>query len=63
LGDVDVDDNIKMDLKEIGCENLAQFRNQWQAVVNMLVNIGFHKSGEYLDQLRKCKLPKEDSAA
>jgi hypothetical protein len=36
-------DNIKMDLKEIGCNgkdwiNLAQDRDQWRALVNTVIN-------------------------
>jgi len=36
-------DNIRMDLREIGCEDvywihLAQDRNRWCAVVNMIMN-------------------------
>jgi len=38
------EDNIKMDLKEIGCEDLdwieqKQDRDQWQALVNMVMNL------------------------
>jgi hypothetical protein len=37
-------DNIKMDLREIGWEDvdwmhLAQDRHQWQALVNMVMNL------------------------
>jgi hypothetical protein len=37
-------DNIKMDIREIGSEgvdwiNLAQDRNWWQTLVNMVMNI------------------------
>jgi hypothetical protein len=39
-----VEDNIKLDLGEIGCGgvdwiNLAQDRDQWRALVNMAVNL------------------------
>jgi len=39
-----MEDNIKIDLKEIGCENLdwthmAQDGVQWRAVVNTVVNL------------------------
>jgi hypothetical protein len=38
------DDNIKMDLREIGCSdmdwtNLAQGRDQWRALVNTLLKV------------------------
>jgi hypothetical protein len=37
-------DNIKMDLREIGCDvmdwiNLAQNRDQWRALVNAVMNL------------------------
>jgi hypothetical protein len=32
-------DNIKMDLKETGWDGVAQDRNQWRALVNMVMNI------------------------
>jgi hypothetical protein len=37
-------DNIKMDLREIGCDDmcwiaLAQDRNQWRALVNKVMNL------------------------
>jgi hypothetical protein len=37
-----------MDLREEGWEgviwiHLAQDRDQWQALVNMVINLGFHK--------------------
>jgi hypothetical protein len=37
-------DNIKMDLREIGCDGvdwivLAQYRDQWRALVNAVMNI------------------------
>jgi hypothetical protein len=38
------EDNIKMDLQEIGCEfmdwiNLSQYRDRWRAVVNAVMNL------------------------
>jgi hypothetical protein len=38
-----LEDNIKMDLREIGlggmdCIHLAQERDQWRALVNMVMN-------------------------
>jgi hypothetical protein len=37
-------DNIKMDLREIGCDgvgwiDMAQDRNQWRALVNTVLNL------------------------
>jgi hypothetical protein len=42
------EDNIKIDLQEVGWGNmnwidLAQDRNRWWALVNAVVNLGFHK--------------------
>jgi hypothetical protein len=41
-------DNIEMDLKEIGWDgmewiDLAQDRGRWRALVDMVMNFGFHK--------------------
>jgi hypothetical protein len=41
-------DNIKMDLREIGWGGmdwigLAQDRDQWRALVNIVIPFGFHK--------------------
>jgi len=38
------EDNIKMDLQEVGCEDkhwieLAQDRNRWRALVNVVLNL------------------------
>ena len=38
------EDNIKMDVKEIGCDgmdliDLSQGRDRWQALVNMVINL------------------------
>jgi hypothetical protein len=42
------EDNIKMDLREMGlegmgCIHLAQDRDWWQALVNSVMNLRFHK--------------------
>jgi hypothetical protein len=42
------EDNIKMDLREIGLVcldwiNLAQGRDQWRALLNLVMNLDFHK--------------------
>jgi hypothetical protein len=42
------EDNIKIDLKEIGREGmgriyLVQYWNEWWALVNVVMNFGFHK--------------------
>jgi hypothetical protein len=41
-------DDIKMDLREIGWVgmdliNLVQDRDQWRALVNTVIKLGFHK--------------------
>jgi hypothetical protein len=40
--------DYKIDLTEIGCDgmdwsHLAQDRDQWRALVNTVMNLGFHK--------------------
>jgi hypothetical protein len=41
-------DNIKMDLKEVGWDgvdwiDMVQDRDQWRALVNTVLNLGFHE--------------------
>ena len=48
------EDNIKMDLQEVGggCVDwmeLAQDRDRWQALVSTVMNLQVPKSGEFLD--------------
>jgi len=51
------EDNIKMDLQEVEggrgeWMELAQDRDRWRALVGTVRNFGFHKCGEFLDQLQ-----------
>jgi hypothetical protein len=32
-------DNIKIDLREIGCDGVVQDRDQWRALLNTVLNI------------------------
>jgi hypothetical protein len=49
------EDNIKKDLQEVGCEfmnwiNLAQDRERWRALLNVVINLRVPKKcGEFLD--------------
>jgi hypothetical protein len=50
------EDNIKMDLREIGIDGvnrirLAQSRVQWRAFVRMVMNFGVHKESRLFDKL------------
>jgi hypothetical protein len=58
-------DNIKNDLGQIICTGtnwiqMNQHKDQWQDFGKTI--FGFHKSGEFLDQLSNYKLFKKDPA-
>jgi hypothetical protein len=60
-----VENNIKMDLKEIGCDvvtwiHLAQDRGQWWALVNYNEPSGSIKCREYLEWLNNYELLRKD---
>ena len=58
--------SIKMYLHGIGgilnWNNVSQDRDGWRGLVEASVNFGYHKCGEFLDQLRNYWLVKEKSA-
>ena len=62
------EDNIKMDLQDVGCggvdwNELARDRDRWQAVVNAVMKLrGSLKCGEFLDYLKIGYLHKKDSS-
>jgi hypothetical protein len=46
-------DNIKMDLREIGWDGMAQDRDQWRALVNTVMNIRVpYNTGKFLSSYR-----------
>jgi hypothetical protein len=62
-------DNIKMDLREIGWDgvdwiDMAQDRNQWRALVNMVLNLRVSiKCWGVLEGLHNWRLLKKGSAS
>jgi hypothetical protein len=54
-------------MKTVGCEGVdwfqvAQGMVQWWLLVNTVMNIRFHKSGEFLGEMNNCRLLKKDFA-
>jgi hypothetical protein len=47
-----------MDHGEMGFECKLDQVGRWKAIVNMVMNFGFYKGGEFLDQLNKYHLSK-----
>jgi hypothetical protein len=61
------EDNIKVDLREVGGGmdriDLAQNRDRWRALVNVVIKPSNSiKCGEFLDYLGTCYLLRKDSA-
>lgn len=62
-----LEDNIKINIKEIGwdgldCVTVAQKSSKWRAVVNTVINlVGSSTCGEFFDQVRNYKIPKKNS--
>jgi len=55
LRERDYSEDIKMDCTETGTKgldwiHLALDRDNWQVLVNMVMNLGFHQCREYFDQ-------------
>jgi hypothetical protein len=50
-----------MDLMETGLDwiHLSQDRDWWQAFVNMVMTVGFHKGRKFLDKLSVLIAPQE----
>ena len=62
-----LEENIKMDLQEVGWGmdwiDLAQDRDRWRALANEVMNLRASiKCGEFLNCQKTCKLLKRDSA-
>ena len=62
------EDNIKMDLQEVGCGNLewielAWDKNRWRSVVNAVMNLRVpYNLGNFLTSCRTGQLPNKNSA-